>query len=214
RDNSKCYTGYLKKPSSYNCSPSIHKRCSPTRYTNSGYSLIRYNRDRSPTRYSSDHSSTRNNRDNVVSNLDIETLSRTISALTEEVRSIKNSQATGNLQGELQEEETSSQASVPQAEYRQKIYHLHQNWKSDTFKEMELKWILQNLHRHCKENWIVSLDPNKDKAEKKRKGINSRRKDKKEQQQKGIVHMFNINDSLLAELQSSSLSLDDFKEDC
>ena len=54
----------------------------------------------------------------MVSNLDIEALSRAISALTEEVRSIKNSQATSNLRGKSQVEETSPQASVPRAESR------------------------------------------------------------------------------------------------
>lgn len=45
------------------------------------------------------------------------------------------------------------------------------------YKDIELKWVLQNLHRHRRESWIVSLNPDKAKSEKKRKGTNSRRKD-------------------------------------
>ncbi|CAG8699750.1 8236_t:CDS:2 [Funneliformis caledonium] len=40
---------------------------------------------------------------------------------------------------------------------------------------MELKWVLQQLHRHRHENWKVSLDPEKAKSEKKRKGTNEER---------------------------------------
>ncbi|UZN99467.1 uncharacterized protein OCT59_000737 [Rhizophagus irregularis] len=74
------------------------------------------------------------------------------------------------------------------------------------YKDIELKWVLQNLHRHRRESWMVSLDPDKTRFEKKRKGTNSRRKDKKERRQKGIEHMFNINDASLKEFQPSSLS--------
>lgn len=45
------------------------------------------------------------------------------------------------------------------------------------YKDIELKWVLQNLHRHRRESWMVSLDPDKTRFEKKRKGTNSRRKD-------------------------------------
>lgn len=45
------------------------------------------------------------------------------------------------------------------------------------YKDIELKWVLQNLHRHRRESWMVSLDPDKTRLEKKRKGTNSRRKD-------------------------------------
>lgn len=45
------------------------------------------------------------------------------------------------------------------------------------YKNIELKWVLQNLHRHRRESWMVSLDPDKTRLEKKRKGTNSRRKD-------------------------------------
>ena len=45
------------------------------------------------------------------------------------------------------------------------------------YKDMELKWVLQQLHRHRRENWKVSLNPKKAKSEKKRKGTNSRRGD-------------------------------------
>jgi hypothetical protein len=46
-----------------------------------------------------------------------------------------------------------------------------------TYKDTELKWVLQQLHRHRRENWQNSQDPEKRKSEKKRKGINSRRGD-------------------------------------
>ena len=43
------------------------------------------------------------------------------------------------------------------------------------YNDTELKWVLQQLHRHRRDTWKVNLDPAKVKAEKKRKGINSRR---------------------------------------
>ena len=45
------------------------------------------------------------------------------------------------------------------------------------YKDTELKWVLQQLHRHRRENWKNNQDPDKRKSEKKRKGINSRRGD-------------------------------------
>ena len=45
------------------------------------------------------------------------------------------------------------------------------------YKEVELKWVLQQLHRHRRETWMISFNPEKVKAEKKRKGTNSRRGD-------------------------------------
>lgn len=45
------------------------------------------------------------------------------------------------------------------------------------YKDVELKWVLQQLHRHRREHWKVSLNPIKAKSEKKRKGGNSRRGD-------------------------------------
>jgi hypothetical protein len=45
------------------------------------------------------------------------------------------------------------------------------------YHDTELKWVLQQLHRHRRENWKNNQDPGKAKAEKKRKGINSRRGD-------------------------------------
>ena len=44
-----------------------------------------------------------------------------------------------------------------------------------TYKDTELKWVLQQLYRHRRENWQNSQDLEKRKSEKKRKGINSRR---------------------------------------
>ena len=45
------------------------------------------------------------------------------------------------------------------------------------YKDTELKWVLQQLHRHCRENWQNNQDPTKRKTEKRRKGANSRRGD-------------------------------------
>jgi uncharacterized protein YqgV (UPF0045/DUF77 family) len=43
------------------------------------------------------------------------------------------------------------------------------------YKQTELKYVLQQLHRHRRENWKISQDANKVKADKRRKGTNSRR---------------------------------------
>jgi hypothetical protein len=37
------------------------------------------------------------------------------------------------------------------------------------YKDTELKWVLQQLHHHCRENWKVNLDLKKVKSEKKGK---------------------------------------------
>lgn len=39
----------------------------------------------------------------------------------------------------------------------------------------ELKYVLQQLHRHRQENWKISQNSEKAKEDKKRKGTNSRR---------------------------------------
>lgn len=39
----------------------------------------------------------------------------------------------------------------------------------------ELRYVLQQLHRHRRESYTISLDPNKVKSDKRRKGINTRR---------------------------------------
>ena len=41
------------------------------------------------------------------------------------------------------------------------------------YKDVELKWVLQSLHRHRRESWKTSLDPYKVKSERKMKGMNS-----------------------------------------
>ncbi len=43
------------------------------------------------------------------------------------------------------------------------------------YNQTELKYVLQQLHRHRRENWSIAQDAAKAKADKKRKGINSRR---------------------------------------
>ena len=45
------------------------------------------------------------------------------------------------------------------------------------YKDVELKWVLQQLHRHRRESWKTNQNPDKVKSEKRRKGINSRRGD-------------------------------------
>ena len=44
-----------------------------------------------------------------------------------------------------------------------------------TYNQTELKYVLQQLHRHRRENWKISQDASKAKADKRRKGTNSRR---------------------------------------
>lgn len=46
-----------------------------------------------------------------------------------------------------------------------------------TYNQIELKYILQQLHRHRRESWQISQDASKAKADRKRKGTNSRRSD-------------------------------------
>jgi hypothetical protein len=57
------------------------------------------------------------------------------------------------------------------------------------YTETELKKVLQNLHRHRRDAYTVSLNPLKSKANKQRTGINSRRKD--------VSTSFNICNALL-----------------
>ena len=45
------------------------------------------------------------------------------------------------------------------------------------YNDTELKWVLQQLYRHRRDNWKVKLDLEKVKTEKRRKGTNSRRGD-------------------------------------
>ena len=44
-----------------------------------------------------------------------------------------------------------------------------------SYKQVELKYVLQQLHRHWRESWKISQDADKAKGDKRRKGINSRR---------------------------------------
>ncbi|CAB5385242.1 unnamed protein product [Rhizophagus irregularis] len=71
------------------------------------------------------------------------------------------------------------------------------------YTDIELKKVLQNLHRHRRDAYTTSLDPLKSKMNKQRTGINSRRKDKKERWQRGFRHMVNIKDQKLVDLQPS-----------
>ncbi|PKY62696.1 hypothetical protein RhiirA4_551282 [Rhizophagus irregularis] len=71
------------------------------------------------------------------------------------------------------------------------------------YTDIELKKVLQNLHRHRRDAYNVSKDPLKSKVNKRRTGINTRRKDKKERQQRGFCHMLNRRDQKLTDLQPS-----------
>ncbi|GBC49379.2 uncharacterized protein OCT59_015669 [Rhizophagus irregularis] len=245
-------------------SPSQQRGRSTTRHNRTNYSD-----SRSPSQQGG-CSTTRYNR-----NDDIEALSRAITALTEEVRTLKKSQTRNDLQAEWpstpqttpvpRSKQNTSLTPEPETGYRRRARVLLEDMDEDQYKlfhdevvqilsglddslqldhtkkwveiaphvskhimkeiarvltgrfqykDIELKWVLQNLHRHRRESWMVSLDPDKTRFEKKRKGTNSRRKDKKERRQKGIEHMFNINDASLKEFQPSSLSWEEFKEDC
>ena len=46
-----------------------------------------------------------------------------------------------------------------------------------TYNRTELRYVLQQLHRHRRENWQISQDAAKAKADRRRKGTNSRRSD-------------------------------------
>ena len=43
------------------------------------------------------------------------------------------------------------------------------------YNQTELKYVLQELHRHKRDNWKISQDSEKSKLNKKRKGTNSHR---------------------------------------
>ena len=45
------------------------------------------------------------------------------------------------------------------------------------YNQTELKYVLQQLHRHRRDNWQITQDEDKLKLDKKRKGTNSRRSD-------------------------------------
>ncbi|CAB4429902.1 unnamed protein product [Rhizophagus irregularis] len=77
----------------------------------------------------------------------------------------------------------------------------------------ELKYVLQQLHRHRRENWQISQDDEELKVDKKRKGTNARRSDKKERRKRGFLHMYNTNDPVLLYSQPSSLSDKKYKKD-
>ncbi|GBC51294.2 probable serine/threonine-protein kinase clkA [Rhizophagus irregularis DAOM 181602=DAOM 197198] len=71
------------------------------------------------------------------------------------------------------------------------------------YTDIELKKVLQNLHRHRRDAYNVSKDPLKSKVNKRRTGINTRRKDKKERRQRGFRHMLSRRDQKLTDLQPS-----------
>ena len=45
------------------------------------------------------------------------------------------------------------------------------------YKQTELKYVLQQLHRHRRKSWQIKQDEEKSKLDRSRKGVNSRRSD-------------------------------------
>ncbi|GBC30751.2 hypothetical protein GLOIN_2v1792113 [Rhizophagus irregularis DAOM 181602=DAOM 197198] len=76
------------------------------------------------------------------------------------------------------------------------------------YTDTELKKVLQNYHRHQRDTYILSLNPQKQKANRQRTGINSRRKDKKERRQRGLKRMIDTKDQMLTDLEFSNLIKD------
>lgn len=107
------------------------------------------------------------------------------------------------------------------------------------YNQTELRYVLQQLHRHRRDSWKIMQNADKAKADRKRKGINSRRSDvsnivsykiyriavmlikfyfiilfkKKERRKRGIEHMFNTNSAILARYRPISLPEQDYKMD-
>ncbi|CAB4417851.1 unnamed protein product [Rhizophagus irregularis] len=81
------------------------------------------------------------------------------------------------------------------------------------YTDTELKKVLQNLHRHQRDSYTISTNTLKFKANKQRIRTNSRRKDKKERRRRGFHHMLTIRDSILTDLQPSSMEWDEWVED-
>ncbi|UZO16142.1 uncharacterized protein OCT59_007532 [Rhizophagus irregularis] len=76
------------------------------------------------------------------------------------------------------------------------------------YTDTELKKVLQNYHRHQRDTYILLLNPQKQKANRQRTGINSRRKDKKERCQRGLKRIINTKDQMLTDLEFSNLIKD------
>ncbi|CAG8711772.1 9434_t:CDS:2, partial [Funneliformis caledonium] len=89
----------------------------------------------------------------------------------------------------------------------------HKNTWNDISDHTELKFVLQQLHCHKRDNWKNSQDNTKSKIDKKRKGINSKHSEKKERRKRGIIHMYNINDDILTSSKPQSLSEKKYRED-
>ncbi|CAB4374406.1 unnamed protein product [Rhizophagus irregularis] len=81
------------------------------------------------------------------------------------------------------------------------------------YNQTELKYVLQQLHHHRRESWQISQNVEKVKEDKKRKGTNSRRSDKKERRKRGLQHMNATNDPIFIYLRPTLLSEKDYKRD-
>ncbi|CAB4415316.1 unnamed protein product [Rhizophagus irregularis] len=73
------------------------------------------------------------------------------------------------------------------------------------------KWT--DIEKHQRDSYTISTNTLKFKANKQRIGTNSRRKDKKERRRRGFHHMLTIRDSILTDLQPSSMEWDEWVED-
>ncbi|CAB5303766.1 unnamed protein product [Rhizophagus irregularis] len=80
------------------------------------------------------------------------------------------------------------------------------------YNQTELKYVLQQLHRHRRESWQISQNVEKVKEDKKRKGTNSRRSDVK-RRKRGLQHMNATNDPIFVYLRPTLLSEKDYKRD-
>src|SRR5436309_7728277 len=100
------------------------------------------------------------------------------------------------------------------------------------YNQTELKYVLQQLHRHRRETWKISQDSVKANNDKKRKGTNSRRSDvsnlivkiynitimliklfhfkRKRKGENKVLHMHNTNDDILINYHPDSLQEDNY----
>ncbi|POG73780.1 hypothetical protein GLOIN_2v1476716 [Rhizophagus irregularis DAOM 181602=DAOM 197198] len=119
-----------------------------------------------------------------------------------------------NESREIQNQEEITELHSIVMELMDKIEELHRNRSQtripfaspDT--SAKLKKVLQNYHRHQRDTYILLLNPQKQKANRQRTGINSRRKDKKERCQRGLKRIINTKDQMLTDLEFSNLIKD------
>uniref|UniRef100_U9U058 Uncharacterized protein n=1 Tax=Rhizophagus irregularis (strain DAOM 181602 / DAOM 197198 / MUCL 43194) TaxID=747089 RepID=U9U058_RHIID len=81
------------------------------------------------------------------------------------------------------------------------------------YNSTELKNVLQQLHRHRRENWKISQNSEKAKEDKKRKGTNSRRSEKKERRKRGLQYMYTTKSPTFVHLRPDSLTVEKYEKD-